>query len=134
MSPVIAHKRQRRAIAVGLAPKLLFRDLIDPDAVPGDVRRRFLGIAVGEDRGAIALAPVAELPARVGGGGGEVGVRAVVELDVHAGQGHVARAAVPGAGRAGEVHVLEDDTRDRARRGAQRMERGDLRPGERPTA
>ena len=36
-----------RAIAVGLAPKLLFRDLIDPDAVPGDVRRRFLGIRSG---------------------------------------------------------------------------------------
>ncbi len=36
-----------RAIAVGLAPKLLFRDLIEPGAVPDDLRRRFVGLRSG---------------------------------------------------------------------------------------
>ena len=54
-----------RAVAVGLAPKLLFRDLIEPGVVPGEVRRRLLGIRSGSGTFRMNVA-LSSLPAFAG--------------------------------------------------------------------
>lgn len=57
-----------RAIAVGLAPKLLFRDLLDASAVNADCRRRFMTIKSGSGsfRMNVALSELPSFAARPG--------------------------------------------------------------------
>jgi phytoene dehydrogenase-like protein len=50
-----------RVVAAGVAPKLLFRDLVPAGAVPDDLRRRFLGIKSGSATFRMNVA-LAELP------------------------------------------------------------------------
>jgi phytoene dehydrogenase-like protein len=59
-----------RAVAVGLAPKLLFRDLIAADAIPAEVRRRFLSIRSGSGtfRMNVALSGLPTFSGRPAGG------------------------------------------------------------------
>lgn len=57
-----------RVVAANVGPKLLFRDLVPADAVPDDIRRRFLGIKTGSGsfRMNVALAELPNFTARPG--------------------------------------------------------------------
>jgi phytoene dehydrogenase-like protein len=59
-----------RAVAAGVAPKLLFRDLIPEDAVDPDLRRRFVGLKSGSAafRMNVALAELPDFTCRPGMG------------------------------------------------------------------
>ncbi len=68
-----------RAVAIGLAPKLLFRDLIAPDAVPLDLRRRFLRLRSGSGTFRMNVA-LSELPSFAGrpGAGDHLGAGIII--------------------------------------------------------